>query len=299
MKISYKDIRFKTQSLEIIDTANSIISEYLNQGFDLTLRQLYYQFVAQDLLPYSWADTRTGSTNNEKSYKKLGEIINNARLAGLISWRAIQDRTRVVRSNTHWRNPAHIIEAAKNSYYLNKWSNQELMAEVWIEKDALVGIIEDVCYEYDVPFFSCRGYTSQSAMWRASQRIRGYKRATIIYYLGDHDPSGIDMGRDIDERLTLFEAPAVVNRIALTMEQIEDQNPPANPTKVTDSRAKGYMSKYGNESWELDALEPNFIVDLISSNIENIRDKASYKKIVKQEEKDKEQLNFILEGLDE
>jgi len=148
---------------------------------------------------------------------------------------------------------------------------QENYVTVFIEKDALIGVIEGVCTEYDVPYFSCRGYTSQSEMWTAAQRLiereKHGKRTTIIH-LGDHDPSGIDMTRDIQDRLRLFGSTATIHRIALNFDQVEEYNPPPNPAKTTDSRYASYQTLHGEESWELDSLEPSVIVELIRAEIE-------------------------------
>jgi hypothetical protein len=117
-----------------ISKANDIIAEYSAQGFQLTLRQLYYQFVSRDFIP-----------NNLRSYKNLGDVINDARLAGLIDWNSIVDRTRNLQSLAHWRNPAEIIDACASQFRLDRWAPQPRRVEVWIEKDALIGVIEGIC----------------------------------------------------------------------------------------------------------------------------------------------------------
>ena len=273
--IKYINKNFSKKSLAIIMTANQIIEEYVAQGYDLTLRQIYYQFVARDIIP-----------NKDSEYKRLGSIINDARLAGLIDWDYIQDRTRNLQSLSHWKSPKEIIDTAAKSYRLDKWKNQPYRIEVWIEKDALVGVIESVCDKYDVPYFSCRGYTSQSEMWRASERMNNdYEgQETIILHLGDHDPSGIDMTRDIQDRLYIFEVDNIeVIRIALNQVQIKKYNPPPNPAKITDSRAVKYIERYGYDSWELDALEPSVITRLIEDNIEKHLDFKRLESVIKKE----------------
>jgi hypothetical protein len=250
-KICYIERRFSTDKLDIIVKANEIIEEYEALGFTLTLRQLYYQFVARDLIP-----------NTFQSYKRLGDIINEGRLAGLIDWTAIEDRTRNVQIPLAFEDVAHRLESAAHNFALDKWRGQEFRPEVWIEKDALVGVIEGICDEMNVAYFSCRGYTSQSEMWGAAMRYKKQHRATgqmpVLIHLGDHDPSGIDMSRDIAARIALFMGidKFPVQRIALNMDQVEHYGPPPNPAKITDSRCAGYIRNYGEESWELDALEP-------------------------------------------
>lgn len=298
-RIAYLGRKFSPASLATIDKANEIIDAYEAQGFDLTLRQLYYQFVSRGLIP-----------NRDSEYKKLGSVINDARLAGFIDWDRIQDRTRNVRSLSHWESPAGVIQSALASYHIDYWEGQEYRPEVWIEKDALVGVIEPACRALDVPFFSCRGYTSQSEMWGAAQRLRSYIKqghTPIIFHLGDHDPSGIDMTRDITDRLQLFlsggalldgakktgekweyksesyEDPVDVQRLALNMDQVNLYDPPPNPAKITDSRAVGYMRIHGDESWELDALEPTVIDTLIRDAIDSVRDEEIWDKVVERE----------------
>ncbi len=266
MKIKYVEKRFGVPARKMIEQANQIIEEYQAQGYELTLRQLYYQFVSRDLL-----------ANKQKEYKKLGSVINDARLAGLVSWEAIVDRTRNLVKNPHWLNPKQFMESVTPQFGIDKWENQRKRVEVWIEKDALVGVIEKVCRRNDVSFFSCRGYTSQSEMWAAARRLQDFadelNQEPVIIHLGDHDPSGMDMSRDIFDRLDLFTDGGVeVERIALNMDQIQKYDPPPNPAKLTDSRATGYVNKFGNESWELDALEPSVLDALIEKTILSYRD---------------------------
>lgn len=293
-KINYEEKRFTAQTLATITAAENIIAEYQAQGFSLTLRQLYYQFVARGLI-----------ANTERDYKRIGNIVSDARRAGLIDWNSIEDRTRFIRSLSNWDKPQDILETAKNSYHRDLWATQDTRIEVWIEKDALVGVIETVCRENDVPFFSCRGYVSDSEMWRGARRMRRFTRdnqKVIVVHLGDHDPSGIDMTRDIEDRLNLFSgyAEITVRRIALTMEQIEEQQPPPNPAKITDSRYTGYASEYSDESWELDALEPRFISDLIRDEIEKERDQEDlWEAAVAEQEEEREQIADVIERWNE
>ncbi|MGD2065669.1 MAG: hypothetical protein PVI43_00685 [Candidatus Bathyarchaeota archaeon] len=265
--IKYQHQRLNRSSLVIIDSANEIIEEYEDAGYDLTLRQLYYQFVARDIIP-----------NNDREYKRLGGIISNARLNGLIDWDAIIDRTRYLRKNSHWESPREIIESCAEQFKIDLRETQKDYVEVWIEKDALIGIVDSVCGPLDVPCFSCRGYVSQSAMWRAAKRLLDKEvfHDTHILHLGDHDPSGIDMSRDIKERLHMFGSKVEVHRIALNMDQVKAQSPPPNPAKITDSRCDSYIKRFGTKSWELDALEPSFLDNLITGRINSFTDQEEF-----------------------
>lgn len=280
--IEYVPKKFSAGSMEIIDRANQICTDYAAQGFDLTLRQLYYQFVSRDWL-----------ANRQTEYKRLGSIINDARLAGLIDWDYIVDRTRNLRDLAHWTSPEQIIQAVAQQYRHECWEDQQYRVEVWIEKDALVGVIQGVCQRNDVPFFSCRGYTSQSELWGAAMRLKGYEQDgqdTVVIHLGDHDPSGIDMTRDIQDRLRLFGAKTDVRRIALTMDQVDQYQPPPNPAKLTDSRAEGYIEEHGDESWELDALDPATLDALIQAEIDSWRDDRSWRESMARQERQRRRL---------
>jgi hypothetical protein len=331
-RICYVKKNFGAEALAIIKIANQICASYASQGYDLTLRQLYYQFVARDILP-----------NTQKSYNKLGNIINDARLAGLMDWDYIVDRTRFVRSLTHYADPAARIRSAARTYQIDMWARQPERVEVWIEKDALVGVIERTCQSLDVPYFSCRGYTSQSEVWGAAQRIGEHLAAgkdVTILHLGDHDPSGIDMTRDILDRLRMFtekdqedlvlnplieaafakfpgcrsfkEFPEAeqqmllrsykfkksqwgsvkVRRIALNRDQVDQYDPPPNPAKITDSRAKGYIELHGRSSWELDALEPTVLDALIREEIGLLRDRLIWQEDIARQASDADALKM-------
>lgn len=292
MKIRYIEKRFSKTSLAIIEHANVIIHEYSEQGYILTLRQLYYQFVAKDLI-----------ANKQSQYKRLGSIIVDGRLAGMIDWDSIEDRGRKINRPSTWGSPAEIIETCVEQFKLDLWVDQEFRPEVWIEKEALLSIVETACKPLRVPYFACKGYVSQSAMWEAgAKRITKYIKdgqIPVIIHLGDHDPSGIDMTRDIFDRLDTFaNQPIEVSRIALNADQVSKYNPPPNPAKITDSRFKTYSVEHGNESWELDALSPKVLVDLIQGKILEMRDDERWGALYDQEEHEQAILMAIAENYD-
>ncbi len=291
-KIKYVDQKLGPEKLALVKKANEIIGEYEHQGFELTLRQLYYQFVARDIIP-----------NNLRSYKNLGTAINDGRMVGLIDWDHITDRTRNLVKRPSWDSPSARLKSAADSHHVDMWARQQFRPEVWIEKDALVGVIEAVCWEFSVPYFSCRGYTSQSEMWGAAQRLASYRRTKqtpVIFHFGDHDPSGKDMTRDIIDRIELFTGRKLkLERKALNMDQIEQYEPPPNPAKLTDSRAQGYVAEFGDDSWELDALEPSVITDLIRESIEPLINDRVWKEDEARKEKERRQLTSASQNWDE
>jgi hypothetical protein len=284
-KIAYVSHRFNAGSTQMIAKANAIIEEYSQQGLSLTLRQLYYQFVARGFLP-----------NKQNEYKRLGNVINDARLAGLIDWNAIEDRTRSLRGVSHWDRPNDILHSAAQSYRIDKWQGQEIRPEVWIEKEALSGVVAGICRELDVDYFACRGYNSQSEQWAAGQRMlyryQEHGQRTLVLHFGDHDPSGLDMTNDNTSRLDLFTHNGCVElrRLALNMDQVLKYNPPPNPAKMQDSRFDKYQEEYGDESWELDALEPNVIINLIRQEVLGVRDDDKWNALVAREERERAKL---------
>jgi hypothetical protein len=285
MKQPYITKRFNRSSLDVIAKAEEICNDYARQGLDLTIRQLYYQFVARDLI-----------RNNLNEYKRIVQIMNDARMAGLIDWSHIVDRTRFLRGNGHWDNPADVLKSAAYGFMRDRWALQPERVEVWIEKDALVGVIQNPCSTWDVPYFACRGYSSVSELRRAGQRLARYERQgkhTTVIHLGDHDPSGIDMTRDIEDRLRVFGSSVDIHRLALNMNQVERYEPPPNPTKMTDSRSNGYVDLHGYQCWELDALDPTTIQTMVETEILTHLDRDQWDRDVSDDEADRDRLHQI------
>ena len=206
------------------------------------------------------------------------------------------DRTRNLRGLTDSVSIATQLRRAHWGYHLDRWNNQDYRVEVWVEKEALTGVFSRVCNKHNVDYFACKGYVSQSEMWRAAERHRMYEKngqEVILLHFGDHDPSGIDMTRDIKDRLWTFGADTTVERIALTMDQIGLYHPPPNPTKLTDSRATEYIAEFGYESWELDALSPKVLADLVESEVEYYKDDDKWQQVVDDENRDKQVLEWL------
>lgn len=312
MKQEFRPVNLRVESRLLVNQCNDIIADYLSQGLRLTLRQLYYQLVTKNVIP-----------NVEKSYKKLSGLVSDARLSGLMDWDAIEDRVRRPRSNSEWDDIVDLVDSALASYRLPRWAGQEHYVELWVEKDALAGVLAPMASKYHVTMMVNRGYSSQSAMYEAADRfIRAcypgcsieeveyaeddnetylpgdMEKQPILLYLGDHDPSGEDMVRDIQSRLEMFGLRDIqVIKIALTMDQVKRYNPPPNPAKRTDPRAHDYVAKHGAVSWEVDALPPNVLTKIIQVSIEEFVDLDMMQKIKDQEEEDKGRLRKAAEKL--
>lgn len=297
--IEYTPIRSQKATLDILEKANKITDSWRAKGFTLTLRQIYYRFIALDIFPADWIDPEynkkhglpPNTKNTLRNYKRLGDILVAGRRGGRIDWDAMEDRTRNLLGLQHWVSPENGLAWLSDRYRIQKWVSQKVRVEVWIEKDALLGIFEKICCkpEIDVEYFSCRGYNSDSEMWGASQRILWYakekKQHTLILQFSDHDPSGLDMTRDIRDRLKLFQCKATIKRIALNLAQVKKFKLPPNPAKETDIRFKSYAEKFGNESWEIDALEPDYLSDLVRREVMRIRNKKRWARETSREKK--------------
>jgi len=307
-RICYIPKKFNAEHTAIIAHAIRLLQHYVSIGVEVTGRSIYYRFIAMDLLPESWIDPAYNlkhglpptTKNTQKNYKRLLSILNDARLAGVIDWDYLRDTLRDVEVPNHWSSPESIIDIVADQYRTDKWADQPRAVEVWAEKDAVEGLLAAVCPRLDVPHFVCRGSPSQTAMWQAGQRIKGYVRKgrePVVLYMGDHDPTGLDITRDITARLELFVGQEVeVVRMALNMDQIDRYNPPPNPAKTTDSRYAAYYAEHGKDSYELDALEPEVMLALIEEQVLQYRDVERYRARERREEKERALLRATSEN---
>lgn len=316
MKIKFREVKLSKLNKIRLDQINSIIREYQDEGYVLTLRQLYYQLVSRDVIP-----------NQQKEYAKLSNLLKEGRMGGIVDWNSIEDRLRRPYSPPSWNSPKEIIESAASQYMKPRMEGQEKYIEVWVEKDALSGVLKRVTSKYHIPILVNRGYSSISAMFDSYKRFKSAitnGQECVVLYLGDFDPSGVDMIRDIKDRTTEFLVKDYIDSyetkedkkketeersnyfrewinqrfsivpIALTEEQIEQYDPPPNPAKITDPRAEKYISKHGRTSWEVDALRPEVLNQVLTDAIEERIDLKLYNKIISEEKKDKTKLANII-----
>jgi hypothetical protein len=331
MREYVKSHKFNPEAMTLVRQCVQIVTNFQSRGFRMTLRQLYYQLVKDNIIP-----------NQEKQYKRLSALLSDARLMGFIDWSAIEDRIRVPRMPSEFENLDELVDAALATYRLPRWKDQPHYVELWVEKDALAGILQPLAREYHVPMMVNRGYSSQTAMYDAGKRfltgvygdvklpymtlaefMKGTevgdknagssflketfmlnrdklpkpKKDAILFYLGDHDPSGEDMVRDIQERLEMYGVPLDVRKLALTMDQVEEYDPPPNPAKMSDPRAAEYVDKHGDTSWEVDALGPDVLDQLIRDAFDGVVDKEKMDAIKEEEEADKKLLREAVKSV--
>lgn len=280
MKKKYTEkIGLSNKNMSTLNLINEILEEYVSDGYRLTLRQLYYQLVSRDVIP-----------NNDKEYAKLSHILKCGRMSGVVDWSAIEDRIRVPKIPYWVDDVTEAISDIIDQYRLNRMQGQRFNIEVWVEKDALSNVLYRVTKKYHVRLMVNRGYSSISAMHEASNRLNN---GDYILYFGDHDPSGLDMVRDVKDRLIDFKKDVNVIPVALNMEQIKKFSPPPNPAKISDPRAAWYIEKYGVVSWELDALPPKELIKLTEESILKLIDIKQYNKMLDKEKEDIKRIKTI------
>ena len=213
----------------------------------------------------------------------------------------MEDRVREVQTHSAWDDPADMVRAAAFSYREDLWRGQHYRPEGWIEKAALLGVVEGVCNEFRVPYFATIGNSSQTLLYDAGKRFAGYLDqglTPVVLHLADHDPNGIDMTRDVIERLARYaRADIEVRRIALNMPQVRQYAPPPNFVKESDARTPAYRAQFGTDDcWELDALSPTVIADLIRAEVTGLIDQTARDEAVADEERNRALLDRAAEN---
>jgi len=309
LKVNYKDAHgtertWKANQAELLESVQEIIEEFQRQQIRLTNRQTYYQLVAANIIP-----------NIDKVYKRICVFLTDARYGGYIDWDAIEDRGRVAHRHSEWENVADFMNDVVGAFRLPRWSDQDNYVELFTEKQAVESVLSPLANKYHIYFGYNKGYSSAAMMYELSKRIieQIYEGKKVkLLYAGDHDPSGLDMVRDIQERVIEFltrghdaeyftTVPIVeyfqIVPLALNMIQIRQYNPPPNPAKIKDPRATWYIEKYGNSSWELDALRPEVLRDIVEHGIQENLDVDKYNAWIEREKPLKQKLQDFADSL--
>jgi hypothetical protein len=278
--------RPQAKTLALIAEVNGILGEY---DCAVTLRQLFYRLVARLVLP-----------NTRAAYQSLSSHLTSARAAGLVDARRIVDHVRGTIRVGCWESPAELLHAAVTQYRREKWATQPHHVEVWCEKDAVVSVLRPVTDALEVTLYPCRGYSSFSALLEAADRLRSamaFGRSPRVIYLGDFDPSGQDMPRDIRDRLAGdYDIDVALEVVALTRDQIEEHGLPRMMTKGSDSRAARFVESNGDIAVELDALPPDVLADLTRASVLRFLDKSAFRREQEQEERDRDRLSSVLDA---
>jgi len=217
----------------------------LDEESPMTIRQLFYRLVSAEAVE-----------NCRAHYQKVSRLMTMARDREEIGWDSIVDRSRPVYRACTWTNLRQRFEHAAKVYRRDAWQDQPNYVEVWSEKDAVVGSIEEVTDRYAVPLRVTRGFSSTTVMHEMAESFQGIEKPVYVYYIGDHDPSGRAIDRDVAARLQSYGAEFTMTRLAIHPEDIRKFNLPALRIKPTDSRADAFEKEHGTQCVELDALPP-------------------------------------------
>lgn len=289
----FRTKRWRPDDLELVAKINELLETYAGEGVEqVTLRTAYYGLVKQNIIP-----------NDIKQYARLGDIVTDARMCGLLDWDSIVDLGRRAIMPSQWDTLGDLVESAISSYRLPRWEGQDNYVEVCVEKEGMTVSIEPVTRKWHVRLVPNKGYGSTTALYDMSKRFLAAQEQGLqahILYLGDHDPSGLDMDRDIEDRLRTFGVEDLeVERIALTTPQVRQYNPPPNPAKMKDSRAKKYIDQFGRVSWEVNALSPGTLNKLIETRLKSLIDMKAMKEIIEKEDLHKERMQQFAKELED
>jgi hypothetical protein len=221
----------------------------------MTVRQVYYQATVRNIVE-----------KTEAGYNKVQNDLVQMRKSGALPYVWLADNTRWQRKPNTFDSVEQALQETAQFYRKSLWNDADCYVEIWLEKDALAGVIYPVTDVYDVPLMVARGYASLSFLHGAAEYIGSLDVPTYIYHFGDFDPSGVNAGEKIEQSLREMAPEAEIHfqRVAVTPEQIDQWNLPTRPTKTSDSRSKGF----GDISVELDAISPEDLRELVQIVIE-------------------------------
>jgi len=274
------------QSLELLAQVQEIISSY---DFALTLRQIYYQLVAKQIIP-----------NKQKYYTKLSRLCVTGRDEGILPEEGFADRLREVDKLSSWSDLNEFMNTVKRSYRKDKWQNQDSYLEIWTEKDALRSVLTEITYQYDVSLMVSRGQLSRTAIYETAKRYKAKSdKKCYLYYCGDFDPSGLSIYDSIKKRLSNFDILINFGRIALTEKQIEKYKLPSDPGKKSDPNYNKFVNIYGSDMVvELDSLPPDILRKIIEDCILQNIDQGPLAQTRRKEKDERIRLNkFIEKGI--
>ena len=263
------------KTIELIEMAKGILAE----GHPMTVRQVFYQLVSRQVIK-----------NNRGQYQAVSNALVAARREGVIPWEWIEDRLRRPRHVPMWSGLPAFADTCRQAYRLDVWPSQPRYLEVWLEKDALSGIFEDVLAPYGVTLNVGRGYDGWDSVHNAAVRYIDQGEDVVVLYFGDFDPSGEDMKRSLEDRLESLGCQPEVIKCALTRDDIRRYKLPPDFTKKTDTRSAAFVAEHGDLSVELDALPADVLRARLTAEVESRMDLKALAKIKEQENLDRAQL---------
>jgi len=250
----------------------------------MTVRQVFYQATVHNLVEKS-----------EAGYTKVQTDLVQMRRSGVLRYDWLADNTRWMRRPDTFDSIEQALQDTAKFYRKSLWNDADCYVEIWLEKDALSGVVYPVTEMYDVPLMVARGYASLSFLHSAAEYINELEVPIYIYHFGDFDPSGVDAAKKIGQTLRELAPDAEIhfNQVAVTPEQIQYWNLPTRPTKMSDSRSKNF----GNISVELDAIKPAHLRSLVRLFIEKHLPKRQFEILKVAEASEREIIKSLVGGL--
>lgn len=273
--------RSKAEMAEI----RASLYQLLEADHPMTVRQVFYQLVSHRVI-----------SKTEAEYKQtVVRLLTTMRRAGELPFGWIADNTRWMRKPRTYSSMHDMLRVTAETYRRSLWDGQAVYVEIWLEKDALAGVVYEETGPWDVPLMVTRGYPSVSYLYEAAEAIAARGKPACLYYFGDWDPSGVDITRAVERGIREFapEAEIEFERIAVTPQQIEEFGLPTRPTKKTDSRSKNFTG----ESVEVDAIPPTVLRKLVRESIEKHIDRRALAKTRQIEAAERETLVAIQQAM--
>ena len=260
-----RPVKRRRRTRDELEELDARLAEIAGENFPITVRGMFYRAVVAGLVPKDEA----------KGYKLVQRRLVLLRERGEVPYHWITDNVRIVRGHARYGGPDEYASVAAEFYRQDYWADSPINVEVWLEKDALAGVLSPVVVEEcGLDLYVTRGYASVSYLQSAADSIKRDGRPTYVYLLTDFDPSGLGIADTVAAELVRRSAPVevLVERLAVNRRQIDEHGLPTRPTKQTDSRARAFMREHGTGSVELDALPPAVLRGLVRESIERHMD---------------------------
>jgi hypothetical protein len=265
----------------------AIICQELIEQNPVTLRGLFYRVVSTGYLP----------STDEQHYRRVGRIVTRMRRCGIIRYSWIVDSIRSTLKPSSWSGLADYADTVQSSYRKNLWSRQPSYVHVFCEKDAIAGVIHPVTSEYDVSLSPIRGYVSESFAYEIAMQWQEIDKPIYAAYLGDYDPSGFDIERDLKAKLENLSGRSFEwTRLGVNREDFESFNLVRLRPKKTDRRYSKFADNHGEDCAEIDAIPSNALRGLVSEFIESHITQSEWIKLQEIEAIEREGFNRVLRG---
>lgn len=283
ISIEYEQYRPRGRTLKVIFEAK----KFADAEKPVTVRQIFYHLVSKGIL-----------RNTENEYQNLDKKLVRARKAGFIPFEWIMDRSRNPLIIPLYDSPFHYLQENIEYYYKDTWKSQRCLIVILLEKEALAEIVWGIASYYNVPVFPTRGYSSWSIFHDKFRKVADKypDKPLVMLVLGDYDPSGFDISRDYREKLEFLGiSPHIVERVALTRDQVIKYQLPPLPMKSKDPRAERFRREHGESVVELDALKPSLLRQLLNEAILKYLDMEAFNNDLETEVKEKQHLQFLIQ----